>query len=625
VDLRVGRKDRYLIQGPIPVDVEMKEHLREFFVKAYTNYLSIAEEEGYNRSFLDDEGYLVCDQVYASKNEKVELFDVLYYGDQNDIFLYHIKEGFGQKTRDACSQIRNAAIMLRTAIDQGSYEILKNLYKNATTSESATPFRKKLKKSLEVLTEESFIDLFKNKVREQIVFVYAFLDDAATERLLENENDPGHTFTKNDFRDLGIPIDNILSLLQDKNLLDEKHQLSDTFLRLTEDSFKSALKSTSICQRDLKKIYEILCKHLSQYDSAIAKIELLHIKREIVEELGFGFKICQIRRTPNLFTQTEVLCQDLDQSEMQLDVSSISSFSYQGIKNGGNDCFLNSAFQLMIRSSLWSFFLDGNNLQNLEIEKELFDTLTEFNEQYFSKETIPTTNQFRSILKFHKSDQGDAAEVIDKIASKYKLKPIASTFNRVRKVDPKKKTLLKDQNIDQLTQINQDCTLQIEESHFLLKLDLITPADSSNNVSFQELLDNFLNPPTQDDLQKYSEEIKFVEDGKAYQVPVEFESLEPKKLSDELFLQIKRFNQDNVKLNTNLTMETGSFTFCGHHYELTGFIIHVGETTKGGHYMCFNKIETEWICFDTNIKKLEQEQLEKEFSRAYIIRLHVKK
>ena len=127
-------KDRYLIQGPIPPDVAMEEPLRVFFTNAYTNYVSIAEEEGYNRSFFADPNYLVCDQVYSSKREKVELFDVLYHGDQNNLFLYHIKEGFGQTTRDACSQVRNAAIMLRNAIDNGSYEILRNLYVNATTS-----------------------------------------------------------------------------------------------------------------------------------------------------------------------------------------------------------------------------------------------------------------------------------------------------------------------------------------------------------------------------------------------------------------------------------------------------------------------------------------------------------
>ena len=640
-------KDRYLIQGPIPQNVVMEKPLRDFFNNAYTNYVSIAEEEGYNRSFFADLNYLVCDQVYSSKREKVELFDVLYHGNKDNLFLYHIKEGFGQTTRDACSQVRNAAIMLRNAIDNGSYQILRNLYANATTSGDKTPFREKVKKKLEALQEEGFINLFKNKDRKHIVFVYAFLDDATSERLLERETSPDRVFTDSDFASLGI--DHFLIELKTKKFLDEHNQISDTFLRSTEEFFKNEMKHLNTSHSALQKAYSILYSHVSQYDSVIAKIELLQIRREIVEEMGFGFKICQIRRTPGLFTKIEAHPETFDYSEIQHDSTydsddmetfimprrqrpsqvatpnpATNATPYPGIINKtGNDCFLNSAFQLMIRTPLWNFLLNEANLANPANGQQLFDGLTNFNAFYqdtLSKTNL-TTDQFRALLGFSATAQEDAAQALELIAENYTLDPISSFFKNAKTLDLDHKIILPNENPTHYSQYSQDTTFKGQvEPYFLLKIDLTAQADDSGKVPFQDLLDLFLKPPHLD-----SEPIKFVYNGKVYQAPVTAEWLEPQKLANDLFLQVKRFKQENgdqVKLNIHLEIGSGSYTFTDKIYELTGFIVHYGKTTRGGHYMCFEKIEEKWFCFnDGDVTELPQEKLAEEFAKAYIVRL----
>ena len=124
----------------------------------------------------------------------------------------------------------------------------------------------------------------------------------------------------------------------------------------------------------------------------------------------------------------------------------------------------------------------------------------------------------------------------------------------------------------------------------------------------------------------HSEPVKFVYDGQVYQAPVMAEWLEPQKLADDLLLQVKRFKQQNgnqVKLDTPLEIGTGSYIITDKTYELTGFIVHYGETTHRGHYKCFEKIEGKWVCFnDDNVTELPQEKLAEEFAQAYIARLH---
>jgi len=289
----------YLVQGPIPDDFKTSESILQFLRKQHENYRLVLAEEGYNRLYLTEDHFLVCDQVYAGKKEKVELFDLLQYDPCFErVYLYHVKESFGQKTREACAQIRVAAIILKNAIDSGSYEILRKIYSEVTQTSSLSPFRQMLKKVFESLPlpngsqvqSDRLVNLFPQN-RSNICFVYAFIDSSEKkERFLNEEKDPSYEFGPNDFKQFK---NSICSILKDRAVLDKHGRLKNSFMSDTKEKFCLRMK-------DLEKpevIYDILHRHTSQFDSLIAKVELMQLRDFIVDQLGFDFKICQINRS----------------------------------------------------------------------------------------------------------------------------------------------------------------------------------------------------------------------------------------------------------------------------------------------------------------------------------------
>jgi hypothetical protein len=45
----------------------------------------------------------------------IEYFDLLYIGDPDKVYVIQVKKGFGGKTRESCSQIRNSAKMIESS------------------------------------------------------------------------------------------------------------------------------------------------------------------------------------------------------------------------------------------------------------------------------------------------------------------------------------------------------------------------------------------------------------------------------------------------------------------------------------------------------------------------------
>lgn len=294
---------RYIVQGPLPSKFKADAGVLQFLREQHEKYRLVLSEEGYNRLYLKEKRFLVCDQVYAGKKEKVELFDVMQYGVDGKAYLYHVKEGFGQKTGEACRQIRVAAVNIRNAIKSGDYKILRKLYDQATLDGKTSPFAKAVKESFEDLPKlpedkqdsDRFTRLFPVGKR-QICFVYAFIDDAdKRERFLEDEKNPSYTFKEEDF----VPLEketeqSAKELFQTmKEFLNEFGQITDRLLLMTVEQFSLHMKDKL---KDPKKVYDFMQKRISQFDSLGAKIELLHLQ-DFLRELDFDFQVCQIRRS----------------------------------------------------------------------------------------------------------------------------------------------------------------------------------------------------------------------------------------------------------------------------------------------------------------------------------------
>ncbi len=357
--LNPAASSRYVFQGPLPTGIVLSTPVQEFFQAKHKEFCLLMDEENYSRLFLGKRGYLVCDQVFPGIRDKVELFDLLYFGDEKKLYLYAIKEGFGTSTGIACTQIRVAAETIDAARKNDSgKEILENLYETAISTKATSVFRKKLIKDLKQLSKEEFVQLFRTR---ELVFVYAFLDTNQEDRRLENELIPQALIqldilkpTTNHQNETDATL--LRHLLIAMGYLDQYYKITDHFIRSTTEPFKSAFEpfakkvwqglikyktkeaffqqveikdtnakkalldvlqqigylssegttdyftkvseevfvKTLLCF-DPNAVYKVLCRMLSQFDSLIAKMELIKLKRDLKNK-DFKLQIQQLER-----------------------------------------------------------------------------------------------------------------------------------------------------------------------------------------------------------------------------------------------------------------------------------------------------------------------------------------
>jgi len=162
----------------------------------------------------------------------IELFDIMKVTD-NELYLYHVKEKFDNIVRVACSQIRNSASVINSSRYGGGEEnYLEKFYEK---------FCKKEQRKLEDKDTEEFLKLFQEK---RIVFVYAFT------KTCSKRKHPNPAIANGSLHD---------------------GERTDIFL-------KDCLNKYGLD---------------GYFKSMIARHELYYTNT-VLEDLGFGFSICQI-------------------------------------------------------------------------------------------------------------------------------------------------------------------------------------------------------------------------------------------------------------------------------------------------------------------------------------------
>lgn len=137
------------------------------------------QENDYNAEYIGDDCTLVLDKVTA---ENIELCDIAKW-DNNDLYLVHVKAGFGNTIRDLCAQITIAANRLsqdRSAIPPKTF--VKNVYRALCSKKDGVGYFARAGDQTDSITEEDFLALFDRNVH----FVLAILDSGQTERDLRN-------------------------------------------------------------------------------------------------------------------------------------------------------------------------------------------------------------------------------------------------------------------------------------------------------------------------------------------------------------------------------------------------------------------------------------------------------
>lgn len=118
---------------------------------------TIADENMYNKLYLNEPGYLVFDK---SLGENIELCDVMFE-DKDKIYLVHVKDGFDAKMRDLANQVTISADRL--------WHDLNNFKKSNFINQVTEKYNKTASLPLDT---DYLINKFKSK--KEIVFVMAF-------------------------------------------------------------------------------------------------------------------------------------------------------------------------------------------------------------------------------------------------------------------------------------------------------------------------------------------------------------------------------------------------------------------------------------------------------------------
>ncbi|XP_048239147.1 uncharacterized protein LOC124145912 [Haliotis rufescens] len=264
-------------------------------------------EEHYNEGYiLYDQlltdytsGYLLGDRIFIF-GQNIELYDILFYTPQKT-YLIHVKEGFGNTTRDVCSQIRNSAeVVFKHLISNNSFDILKKYWSSVTGYKGTEKYRQVVRDRYLEMEKEKFIQLFN---REEIVYVLAYRDTKKTpSTMVPFVPYPKERLT-HEFR--GKTDEVVEELLRCKYLRRDgagRICLTDKVFNTLEQAKKEIRLETLAMA---KKAFNILRETMSNHSSFIAKMEVVHLysnfKRFVTPSKQLSLKMCSIRK--NVLTQ----------------------------------------------------------------------------------------------------------------------------------------------------------------------------------------------------------------------------------------------------------------------------------------------------------------------------------
>jgi len=161
---------------------DLNESCSSFINKNYNELLDkkwnypTDSENFYNKSYIGVEHTIVLDKITP---ENIESCDLLKW-DEKNIYLYHVKSGFGNTMRDLCSQVFIAATKFQE--DKNSYiqKIYEDLFRKKTST-ATDPYFREAGAQTDNITQEEFKSLF----NKNMVFVLAVLDSGTSDRSLK--------------------------------------------------------------------------------------------------------------------------------------------------------------------------------------------------------------------------------------------------------------------------------------------------------------------------------------------------------------------------------------------------------------------------------------------------------
>lgn len=604
--------------------------LEEFLIKKHQASLSKEDENAYNCGYLfkdinqnkpfgPETGYLVFDRICPLK---IEPADIIKY-EENKTYLFHVKEDLGQHTRDACSQIVNAAKQFSAALRlHQSSSYLDELWREATASSDATGFKAEVKQQLEHLGKETFFDLFR---RKKIVFVYALLKKQgqslnAEAKLLTFISEKNFsTFKENGAK--------IFKALIDQQFLDARGRLTGKFYSKTKSKSNHQFILEGF-EKDSEAIYGCLKPAMTLSDSTLAKVDLLRTAQEI-ERLGFEFKICEIEKkitdpTSSQSQQSLATQSTMPDSLTQLpdepiddDLTPASSTIDQiaqgpiGFTNIGNSCYLNATLQMLFNAP---------EIRTKITEKKdtspLLISLNKLMEASSKTEATPILKLLRQEV-FKKAGKGelvqginaqhDAQEFMQLILDQLAWHPM-QTFTRFF-YDKK-----------------QDISDKVNSNHLQIPI----------KGTFQASLDAYLAQEEREENEQKEQLCRKIKNKQVY-FPKWKQAIRIDTPPTYLIIHLQRFEFEHGQTkriskevafpdNGEVILRNGPTST---NYEIIGYVNHLGQNAASGHYRAYIKNHQDpvgqerWIHCDDDSLKIEDPSKEIE-KTAYLVLLKKK-
>jgi hypothetical protein len=210
-------------------------------------------------------------------------------------YLFHNKKGLDHHTRDACAQIRNASELLWHDFMRGQRNHIELFWENAVNSNrAATPYHYFLKRRLEKLGKDTFMNMFDKDIK--IVFVLGFvISESNASPKLQWSFKP---LTLEDFQENDLN-EHDKTWVEEKGILTESGYLTDCVIGMPQKRFAEKFKSSDMNITRLKKIHALLRTKGTCELSTIAKLELLtlnncFLRYQIGEESHYYLKLLQL-------------------------------------------------------------------------------------------------------------------------------------------------------------------------------------------------------------------------------------------------------------------------------------------------------------------------------------------
>lgn len=608
------------VLNPFPYPMEKKPKLKgryksfvTFLEKLYHESENTEDEKTYSRAYLDptsygpENGYLVFDQICP---DNIEPCDILKYT-ADAVYLYHVKEEFGQHTRDACSQIINSAKMIRSALSTHQPQnYLQKLWEKATTlRKDPSEWLKSAKSQLDGLGEKKFLNIFRNR---KVVFVYAHLP--AANKSLVDESKTKSCLAPEDLR--STEPAKLFAHLIESGYLDSHGRLTGKFHSIKKEKFKL----TGGFESESEAVFKQLRAFRSISKSTLAKIELLQLAQNL-RALNFEFRIVEIPRSNEVVPTIDssqlsgTVPQDFDLSDPDDEMGDSQLWMTTGslqtptkvskIENGpigyhnvGNACYMIASLQALFNiPSFCKHVTDKKN--DTELTKALDSVLQEKEPD----NTGPLIKGLRQCVfktaspeiftgENRETAQHDAHEFIQFLLSElqwptFQTKTAFTTTMGTRH--------------------------SANEEHHFLSLPLV-------GKTFQEIIDAYFKAEELED-KKNPYQGKFK--GKTYTFDNWKQQYKMVSFPDFLFVQLKRFDNEMKKNKMRIEFPAnGIADVAGQKYEIIGVVNHIGDTAHSGHYTADIKnlrdsTKEQWV--RCNDKDLKEDNPINPSSTAYII------